>query len=279
MVLLALAASSRLGVNCWSLTLDRSSGLKIRKSACGPTIRSWLGCAKSNPAPPVARSLEMMSSLFDSVTCTSMPVSCLNFFTSTSGARSLQVSSLKVSAEATLAAAARPTKPVSKTSRFIFIIVASPLTCFLSTALAGRCLLGPAPRMASAKLRQQWLGTNTHFEKIWQSIFDEAWGVALEHKAWHPSVPRRRVPRFTGAMWPAQRPDQSVLLPQPRSRTPSRRTAQRPRLGLTDIGLCLHRGRCRRSEYQCTLVVACGHPIIMDCHFFQNGRLDSVYFE
>src|SRR6218665_1689222 len=132
--------------------------------------------------------------------------------------------------------------------------------------------------MANAKLSQQGLGTNTHFEKIWQSIFDEVWGVALEHKAWHPSVPRPRAPRFTGAMGPAQRPDQRVLLTPPRSRTPSRRPTQRQRLGPTDIRLCLHRGRCRRSEYQCTLVVACGCTIIMDCHFFQNGRLDSVYF-
>src|SRR6218665_2320446 len=80
MVVLALVASSRPGVNCESLTRDRSSGLEIRKSACGPTIRSWLGCAKSNPPPAVARRLEMISSLFAIVTHTSIPVSSPNFF-------------------------------------------------------------------------------------------------------------------------------------------------------------------------------------------------------
>ncbi|ABM57699.1 hypothetical protein Veis_1946 [Verminephrobacter eiseniae EF01-2] len=33
--------------------------------------------------------------------------------------------------------------------------------------LRGATCLGPAPRMVGAKLRQHWLGTNTHFKKIW----------------------------------------------------------------------------------------------------------------
>ena len=36
-------------------------------------MRSCDGCARSKPAPPVARSFEIISSLFESVTSTSMP--------------------------------------------------------------------------------------------------------------------------------------------------------------------------------------------------------------
>ena len=41
-------------------------------------MRSCDGCARSKPAPPVARSFEIISSLLESVTSTSIPVSFLN---------------------------------------------------------------------------------------------------------------------------------------------------------------------------------------------------------
>jgi hypothetical protein len=55
-------------------------------SAWAPTTRSWLGWARSKPEPPVARSFEIMSSLLDLVTSTSMPVSALNISITFSGA-------------------------------------------------------------------------------------------------------------------------------------------------------------------------------------------------
>ena len=48
-------------------------------------MRSCDGCARSKPAPPVARSLEIISSLLESVTSTSMPVSFLNCATHVGG--------------------------------------------------------------------------------------------------------------------------------------------------------------------------------------------------
>ena len=55
-------------------------------SCCGPRMRSWLGWARSKPAPCVARSFEIISSLFESVTSTSIPVSFVNCCTTSAGA-------------------------------------------------------------------------------------------------------------------------------------------------------------------------------------------------
>ncbi|WP_265305438.1 hypothetical protein [Verminephrobacter eiseniae] len=61
----------------------------------------------------------------------------MDFLTDSGGARPLQVSRFKVSAQATLVATTKPVKSIGKTSRFIFIIVESPLSCFLSDCSCG----------------------------------------------------------------------------------------------------------------------------------------------
>ena len=59
------ATASISGRNCSRLIFDRSMGLYRPNSRCTPVMRSTEGCARSKPAPPVACSLEMISSLFD----------------------------------------------------------------------------------------------------------------------------------------------------------------------------------------------------------------------